>query len=112
MPGMSEERVSGEPLDDRRVRARRNEELFRGVNAAMARDAVDESERDRPVEVLCECSDRACVEHLRLTPSEWRDVHASPDQFVIRDGHEWLTVERIVERRGDYLVVEKHPSQD
>jgi hypothetical protein len=109
---VSDERVAGESLEERRERARRNEELFRGVNAAMVRDAVAESERDRLVEVLCECSDRACVEHVRLTPSEWRDVHASEDRFVVRDGHEWLTVERIVDRRGEYTVVEKHASRE
>jgi hypothetical protein len=84
-------------------RAARNEALFREVNERVASLA---GEGETEIGFVCECSDDGCVERLFLSREEYDAVRANPRRFIVVPGHE-RSVERVVERRGAYLVVEK-----
>jgi hypothetical protein len=83
-----------------------NEALFREVN-----ERIDQLHDDlgggNTFEIVCECGVAACTERFMITSDEYgalrRDVH----HFAVVPGHEQPEVERIVEKRADYLVVEK-----
>ena len=55
---------------------------------------------------LCECSRVDCAETIALDADGYDAVRASPLRFLLLPGHEQAGVERVVERHGDYLVVE------
>ncbi len=83
-----------------------NESAFRDVNDAIARGQWP-GEQDDPASFRCECARFGCNELIELTPREYAHVRAHPRWFVVRPGHELPDVEKIVERRDAYLVIEK-----
>jgi len=87
-------------------RAARNEALFREVNERVALLAP---EAEVEVGFVCECSDEACIERLRVARAAYEAVRAHPRRFLVVPGHE-TAVERVVEHHAGYLVVEKHGS--
>ncbi len=56
---------------------------------------------------MCECSDPACVDKVRLTRAEYGDVRSHPTRFFLVPGHEEEVVDRIVEKMAGFTVVEK-----
>jgi hypothetical protein len=42
-----------------------------------------------------------------LPIAEYAEVRAHPTRFLVLDGHEDESIERIIERRSAYLIVEK-----
>lgn len=88
-------------------RAARNEALFREVNENIV--GLDEHLGDTPTEseIICECAMPDCVERLAVDHEVYRRVRDDPRLFLVRPGHEDLQLERIVERRPGYLIVEK-----
>jgi hypothetical protein len=84
-----------------------NEALFREVNEHVAEVAEQFMSGERTVEFSCECGDGACVEKIAMTVDEYQAVRAKPTQFAVVPGHELPDVERVVERRPNYLIVEK-----
>ena len=56
---------------------------------------------------LCECSTLGCVERVKLSKTQYEQVRAVGDRFLVVPGHESPTIERIVEHHETYLVVEK-----
>jgi len=56
---------------------------------------------------VCECSDIECVMVIVLPIGEYEEVRAHPTRFLVLDGHEDKSIERVVETRPDYLIVEK-----
>ena len=89
----------------RAERAARNEALFREVNErireASARFEVSHGE------FLCECSDGGCTQTLTMTLDEYETVRSRGNRFAVLAGHEDPAVERIVERKDAFSVVEK-----
>ena len=82
----------------------RNEALFREVNERIGEIA------DTPAtEFLCECGDAGCATPMRMTLSDYEHIRANGHRFAVVPSHELAEIERIVERRDGYLVVEKHP---
>ena len=100
--------MADDELRERRERAIRNEEFFRGANQAIARDADD---GDRRIEFLCECARMECATRLRIAPDDWREAHDGHLCFVVADGHAILDVERILRHEDGYTVVEKLPPE-
>jgi hypothetical protein len=88
-----------------RAQKARTESLFRDVNERIA-DAADEAPVD-DVQFVCECGDPACTAGIRLRLDVYDEVRSEPTHFVIKPGHEDTTVERIVEQKNGYDVVEK-----
>jgi hypothetical protein len=80
-----------------------NEATFRKVNEGM------EVGQDPGglLTFICECGRLGCNELLELTRAEYEGVRANPRRFAVTAGHELEDVEKVVERRDRYLVVEK-----
>ena len=93
-------------MSDRGERVGVNEALFREVN-----ERIDELREDlaqgRSFEIVCECGDPECIERFTITAEAYADVRRDVHYFAVVPGHEVPDVERVVERHGSYLVVEK-----
>ena len=94
-------------MTHREARLAKNEALFRGVNERV-RDvkgsADDPGERTR---FVCECGRENCLEEVELTVAEYEAVRSVPTQFVVKPGHEFTEVERVLTENERYSVVEK-----
>jgi hypothetical protein len=59
----------------------------------------------------CECWRLDCVERIRLSKSEWREVRSRPERFVVAPGHVATSVEpgveEVVKRYEHFWIVEK-----
>jgi hypothetical protein len=92
-------------MDERDRKLGLNEALFREVN-----ERIERLSRDRPdaqLRIVCECSNLECDEQLTLTVAEYEFVRANPVRFVVCRGHEVAEVERVVDERDGYIVIEK-----
>lgn len=58
-----------------------------------------------PLKLLCECSSRECLEDLELSPDEYDQLR--PRGHFVLPGHADRAVERIVERRPRFDLVQK-----
>jgi hypothetical protein len=79
--------------------------LFRDVNERIAESA--ESFDADGADFVCECGEQACTERVPATLDEYERVRADGARFLVRRGHEDKRIERVVETRGRFTVVEK-----
>jgi len=93
-------------VDERARRVGENEALFRAVN-----EQVRELNRrfDAPdgLVVVCECGLFDCMERLELRADEYEALRASGTRFAVKAGHVAPDVERVVDRKERFWVVEK-----
>jgi hypothetical protein len=87
--------------NERRMRRlnRRIEELNR---VALMLEDEEDGEQAR---FLCECSLPECDDRLDLAVEDFASLHEGGDRFVLVPGHEIETVDRVLLRREDCLVV-------
>jgi hypothetical protein len=83
----------------------RNQLLLRDVNERIAEVAAGWT--DDPPAFLCECSNDDCEETLALSRDEYEIVRSSLNLFVVFPGHEVLAVDRVVDARERFTLVEK-----
>jgi hypothetical protein len=83
----------------------RTESAFREWNEAIAETAA-RLEADE-VDFVCECADPSCANRLTVTLDSYESVRADATRFLVAPGHDESPIERIVERRRGYAVVEK-----
>lgn len=83
----------------------RTESAFREVNEAIAKTAqrFDAEEAD----FVCECADPECVHRVTAPLEDYEEIRAEPTHFLLAPDHDEPKVERVVERTGEYTVVEK-----
>jgi hypothetical protein len=83
----------------------RTEAAFREVNEAIAKIAVrfESTEAD----FVCECADPECAHRITADLDDYEDVRAEATRFIIAEGHDEPTVERVVDEGDEYAVVEK-----
>jgi transcription initiation factor TFIID subunit TAF12 len=91
-------------MDDHVKRAR-TEALFRDVNERIAESA--ERFAATSTQFVCECADPDCTHRLEATLNEYEQVRADGATFMLAPGHEQDDIERVVERRHGFNVVEK-----
>ncbi len=93
-------------------RAARNEALLREVNENIARlEQGSGATLTEPV-FVCECANDECTEPLAVDLETYRRVREQPRLFFVLPGHQHPELERVVETRRDYLVVEKTGKAD
>ena len=85
-------------------RALENERIFRAANEQIA-ERRDGLGVDHPTPFICECESPDCRELIRLTASEYREVRATGDRFLIVADHP--TRGSLVAERDGYMIVEK-----
>jgi hypothetical protein len=87
------------------VKRARTEALFRDVNERIAESAV---RFDAPsTQFVCECADANCTHRLEATLEEYEEVRADGATFMLAPGHEHDDIERVVEKKRGFNVVEK-----
>ena len=91
-------------MDDKKKRAR-TEALFRDVNERIAESA--ERFDAESTQFVCECADPGCTHRLEATLREYEEVRSDGATFMLAPGHENTDIERVVERRSHFNVVEK-----
>jgi len=80
--------------------------LYREVNQRI--ESLGENfSLDGRLALLCECGNSGCNGRIELSDGEYEAVRRFPTRFVVLPGHEIADVERVVETRPAYLVVEK-----
>lgn len=84
----------------------RNQVIFREVNERI-RELAEHFESKSGVTFICECSKEDCLEFIALDLDEYEAIRSSSMLFVVAPGHETLKVERVVETKDRYALVEK-----
>ena len=86
-----------------------NEALFREVNERLKERKRDDLAWQAPSEWICECAEETCTERIVMSPLEYEQLRSEPTHFAVvpNEKHVSLDVERIVEKRDRYWVVEK-----
>jgi len=101
-------------VDPRDARAAKNEALLREVNERI--EEVGKQLRvlpdDESLDFRCECGRDECEAFVSMTVGEYEHVRADNDRFVVVPGHEDEEIERVVERRAGYVVVDKLPEAE
>ena len=92
-------------MRSREERIAQNEALFREVNERIKQATV--SEPSEMLTLLCECGDVDCTQMVELPLEGYEDVRRRGERFFLVAGHEDLTLERVVEQAGGFVVVEK-----
>jgi LDH2 family malate/lactate/ureidoglycolate dehydrogenase len=92
-------------LENDKVKRAQTEALFRDVNERIAESA--KRFEAGSTEFVCECADANCTHRVDATLDEYEDVRADGATFIVTPGHEQREIERVVEKRGRFNVVEK-----
>jgi hypothetical protein len=95
-------------VDERHERIAKNETVFRAANREIEH-AVKEAGggTDQSIEVLCECGRQGCSGMITVTVADYDGIHSQDDRFVVLRGHESTEIEKVIEERAGYLVVDK-----
>ena len=88
-------------------RAGRNEALFREVNDNIAKLEERLESGSNWLPVVCECARTDCATQVKVGIAEYTAIREHPDRFILANGHEQPKIEQVVERRSDYVIVEK-----
>ena len=96
-------------MNEEQVRRRaRNEALFRSLNEQIndmeIGKATDPSD---PIDFVCECSSAGCMKVVSVSLDDYEAVREAGSTFIVAPGHEEPEIEDVVERHGDFSVVEK-----
>ena len=95
-------------MDERDQRIAKNETLLRATNRELEQaDQAEGATLGQLNEVLCECGRQGCSGVITMTFMDYDDVHSQADRFVVLRGHENTDIEKVVEERAGYLVVDK-----
>jgi hypothetical protein len=95
-------------MDERDARIAKNEAVFRAANREIEQaDQEEGAGPDQVIEVLCECGRQGCGGVITLTVADYDGVHSQADRFVVLRGHQSPEIEKVVEERAGYVVVDK-----
>lgn len=83
----------------------RTESAFREVNEAIAQTA--ERFEAEETDFVCECADPGCTDRVTADLESYEAVREEPTRFIVSPGHVVPAVELVVERNGDYDIVQK-----
>jgi hypothetical protein len=92
---------------DRDPRREETQKLFRHGNESLHDAAVSAGVETTSVPFLCECADEDCLGRVELTPSEWEDVTAEPNHYVMIAGHQRSEGEEVVGSIREYEIARK-----
>jgi len=95
----------------------RNETLFRNVNERLKEidDRLDMevigAAAAEHEEFFCECGQLECMARVPMKRSEYESIRDHPAHFLVLEPHVDDEIERVVEARPGYVVVEKYPEE-
>jgi hypothetical protein len=99
-----------EDRHDGQERAVRNQSLLREVNERIETLSRTTAGGSAFHEFSCECADERCAQRISLTVEEYEYIRRIPTHFIVKPGHVYLEVERVVDADSAadrYEVVEK-----
>lgn len=85
-----------------------NEAVFREVNERIEDLAETFDLTSEMLDLVCECGDANCVERIAMTHPEYEHVRSESRRFAVYPGHVIPDVERVIDRRKGYDIVEKN----
>ena len=85
-----------------------NEAVFREVNERIEQLAEAFDLKTEQLDLVCECGKADCVERISMTYQEYESLRSESHQFAVFPGHEFPDVERVIDRRKGYDVVQKY----
>ena len=94
-------------MDERNERIAKNETVFRAANREIEHAGQEAGGTGQLIEVLCECGRQGCDGVITMTVADYDGVHSQADRFVVLQGHESAEIEKVVEERTGYIVVDK-----
>jgi predicted trehalose synthase len=92
-------------MEQAETRKARTESAFREVNERIAENA--RRFESGSTDFICECDDPRCTDRLEATLDEYEEVREHGATFMLAPGHGDGTIERLVEHRGRFMIVEK-----
>jgi hypothetical protein len=95
------------PSDDRRQADWRRRAAVAEINARRVNEAIERGDSGPAPVFVCECGYLGCNETTSLSIRDYESVRTDFDRFFLIPGHEIDTVDRVVERYPEYLVVVK-----
>jgi hypothetical protein len=107
--------TTGDALNEERgslfrgVNAGKNQSLFREVNERLKEVGAGDKSSAYEEDAICECANDECSERISISETEYADLRRHGTWFAVAPGeeHVFADVERVVERRDRYWVVEK-----
>jgi hypothetical protein len=84
-----------------------NEAVFREVNERIEDLAEGFGLASQPLDLVCECGDASCRERITMTHAEYEELRSESHRFAVYPGHESPGLERVVDRREGYDIVQK-----
>ena len=86
-----------------------NESRYRALNERQvdAAESFRGQGEDRMLEIVCECTVEGCEEMIELASSDYAEVRAHADRFIVAPDHVVPAVEDVLSRSEHYWVVEK-----
>ena len=94
-------------MDARERRLAQNASIFRYINAGVRVGARPHGPDTHVYSFFCECANSDCTLQVELTTADYERVRADGARFFIAPGHELPEVERIVEKREAWWMIEK-----
>ena len=91
-------------MDEQTRRVAENEVLFRQVNEHVVSGGRRAAET---FEVICECEDTGCMEHIRVTTEAYERARSEVTDFLLKSGHEKPEFEMVIESHESFVVVRK-----
>ena len=91
-------------MDDRARSVVENEILFRQVNEHVVGGGRRPSES---FEIVCECEDTGCMEHVRVTTESYERARSEPTRFLLKPDHANPEFETVIESHHDFVLVRK-----
>jgi hypothetical protein len=94
----------------RRARLAANEAIYRAVNEQIEElnQTLKAAAKETALQMVCECADLECAEHISVDPETYERVRSDPTWFIVLPGHEIDDVEDLVEQHDGFNVVCKH----
>jgi hypothetical protein len=87
-------------------RAAQNEEIFRQINEQIE-EGAEQHGVSSSLPFHCECGRSRCTETVELAPAVYERIAANPLHFVVKPSHQIPELERVIDTRAGYVVVEK-----
>ena len=84
-----------------------NEAVFREVNERIEELAEGFGLASQPLDLVCECGDGSCLRRITMTHAEYEELRSDSHRFAVYPGHESPDLERVVDRREGYDIVQK-----
>ena len=85
-----------------------NEAVFREVNERIEQLAEAFDLKTGQLDLVCECGKSDCVERIGMTHQEYESLRSESHQFAVFPGHVFPDVERVVDKRKGYDIVQKY----